>query len=70
MERTVKRPPALGFRRPMQVTRIIRYPTDGAFPVCPRCGSTLEREYQNFCDRCGQRLGWKELRRAEVILRC
>ena len=54
----------------MQVTRIIRYPTDGAFPVCPRCGSTLEREYQNFCDRCGQRLGWKELRRAEVILRC
>ena len=28
------------------------------FPVCPRCHCNLEREYQSFCDRCGQKLGW------------
>ena len=69
MERGVSRQTALDFRRPMQVTRIIRYPAGGAFPVCPQCSSTLEREYQNFCDRCGQRLGWRKLHPAEVIIR-
>lgn len=29
-----------------------------AFPVCPRCHCNLEREYQSFCDHCGQKLGW------------
>ena len=28
------------------------------FPVCPNCGITMEREYQSFCDRCGQKLAW------------
>ena len=28
------------------------------FPVCPRCHSNMEREYQAFCDRCGQKLSW------------
>ena len=28
------------------------------FPVCPRCHCNLEREYQSFCDCCGQKLGW------------
>ena len=28
------------------------------YPVCPRCGITMEREYQHFCDRCGQQLDW------------
>lgn len=25
---------------------------------CPRCFSLLEREYQMYCDRCGQHLDW------------
>ena len=37
------------------------------FPKCPRCGSTMEREYQRFCDRCGQRLSWRDFDDAEVI---
>ena len=69
MERGVSRQTALDFRRPMQVTRIIRYPAGGAFPVCPQCSSTLEREYQNYCDRCGQRLGWRHLGCAKVVNR-
>lgn len=36
------------------------------FSRCPRCGSTMEREYQLFCDRCGQRLNWSRFNDAEV----
>lgn len=32
----------------------------------PRCGSTMEREYQYFCDRCGQRLSWRGFDDVEV----
>ena len=57
---------ALGYRRPMQVRELARYRSGGTFPVCPKCGAVIEREYQKHCDSCGQRLGWQELRRARV----
>ena len=38
------------------------------FPVCPGCGCTLEREYQNFCDRCGQMLDWASYAQTAIIL--
>lgn len=60
---------ALGYRQPMQVRELARYRSGGTFPVCPQCGSALEREYQRYCDRCGQRLGWRDLRRAQVVER-
>lgn len=43
--------------------------TTGAtyYSVCPGCNKTLERDYQAYCDRCGQRLSWKEFSKAEVI---
>jgi len=41
---------------PVSETRVFH--NDNAYPVCPKCGVTLEREYQNFCDRCGQALAW------------
>ena len=28
------------------------------YPVCPNCHCTFEREYQRYCDRCGQKLAW------------
>ena len=34
------------------------------FPVCPRCQNSLEREYQAFCEHCGQKLGWEFFRHA------
>lgn len=57
----------LAFRSSMPVTEIRVYSTDGAYPVCPRCGISMEREYQHFCDRCGQRLNWKLYRHAEIV---
>ncbi len=60
---------ALGYRRPMEVRELARHGSGGTFPVCPRCGSAMEREYQDYCDRYGQRLGWRELRRARIVER-
>ena len=36
----------------------------GCYPVCPYCKLTLDREYQHFCDRCGQELDWKDYSKA------
>lgn len=38
-----------------------------SYPVCPRCGRTMDREYQSFCDRCGQALSWRRFGRAGVV---
>ena len=51
-------PTAESFRQPMPVTDIHFFRGLGSYPVCPRCKLTLDREYQRFCDRCGQRLDW------------
>ncbi len=32
---------------------------------CPRCDVTLERDYQAYCDRCGQCLDWKHIHNAK-----
>lgn len=69
MERRVTAAEALCFREAMPVAAIVVYRSREAFPLCPRCGLPLEREYQNFCDRCGQKLGWKHLNRIPVLYR-
>lgn len=48
----------LVYRLPMIVVESKKIGNDGWFPVCPRCKETFEREFQAFCDRCGQRLDW------------
>ena len=52
----------LSYRLSMPVTHYRRCPANSenytTFPVCPRCRGSLEREYQSFCDNCGQRLNW------------
>ena len=39
----------------------------GCYPICPCCRLTLDREYQHFCDRCGQELDWKDYSNAIII---
>lgn len=62
---------ALRFRMPMQVRQIRCFRGfEGrflGFPVCPQCGITMERKYQAYCDRCGQRLGWKGFGKAAIL---
>ena len=61
----------MSFRKPMPVTQIRCFCCPygiTAFPVCPQCGATMEREYQSFCDRCGQCLNWKGFSKAAIIL--
>ena len=55
-------PQEISYRIPMPVTEVRRFQgTSGfiAFPVCPHCGQTMEREFQSYCDRCGQCLDWE-----------
>lgn len=40
---------------------------DTYYPVCPGCHVTLEREYQSYCDRCGQRLDWSTPNAAIIL---
>ena len=60
---------AFTFRVPMRVTAVYRYSTGGnaCYPLCPRCQTTLPREYQQYCDRCGQCLSWERFDEAELI---
>lgn len=60
----------LSYRTPMMITEVMEFPTmrgASAYYVCPRCGITLDREYQSFCDRCGQHLDWCRCGYAKVI---
>ena len=47
------------YRIPMQVTKVMVLTYGGSYPICPRCNCSMDREYMNFCDRCGQHLGWE-----------
>ena len=59
-----------GFRFPMPVTEVMVFETvhgKTGYYVCPRCKITMEREYASFCDRCGQRLHWKNCKKAKKV---
>ncbi len=58
---------AITYRTPLPVTKVMVYFDDTAYPICPRCSMGLEREYMAFCDRCGQKLGWKHFTHAKVV---
>ena len=58
---------AVQYRRPLPVTKILLLGNGDSFPICPRCGSTFDREYVRFCDRCGQYLTWERFQRAKVV---
>lgn len=55
------------YRMDLLVKEVMVFPSGDAYYVCPRCSITLEREFMAYCDRCGQRLGWKGYKKAKVI---
>ena len=61
---------SLSYRHKLRITAVRAYQRHyglDAFPICPRCKRTMEREYQSYCDRCGQALFWKGFKKAKVI---
>ena len=54
------------YQWPWKVKVVCSYRWDAEFPKYPRCGITMEYEYQLFCDRCAQRLNWSEFDDVEV----
>ena len=56
--RKYSRIPAYLYRIPLPVRKVVVYCSGDSYPVCPRCDCTIDREYMNFCDRCGQHLAW------------
>lgn len=40
---------------------------DGGYYLCPRCRTSLDRDFQCYCDLCGQHLDWAGYRKAKVI---
>ena len=56
------------YRFPLPITEYILYCDtffqDSIYYYCPRCNITLERDYQAFCDRCGQKLDWRRIDKA------
>ena len=59
------------YRFPLMVNSVRYYPECpelSTYPLCPRCNQPMEREYQPYCDQCGQALDWKNLSHAVIIL--
>jgi len=60
---------AVTYRRSMPVTEYTLYRetfgSESAYFLCPRCDITMEREYQAYCDRCGQHLSWSRIQKAK-----
>ena len=60
-------PPLPDSRMPMAVVESRFICGLGCYPVCPYCKLTLDREYQRFCDRCGQKLDLGDYSNAIII---
>ena len=72
MKRNQSASEAISYRVQLEVTTVHRFvelSVPAAYPVCPRCQHTMEREYQAFCDRCGQALSWKNFGKVAVVIR-
>lgn len=59
---------AVSYRVAIPVIKMVKYPTGGnCYPLCPRCKMSMEREYVNYCDRCGQKLNWDNIDDAIIL---
>lgn len=56
----------LSYRAKLQVREVMQR-SNGAYYLCPRCRISLDRDFQSFCDRCGQHLDWAGYRKARLI---
>lgn len=60
----------LSYRTPMKMQELLIYscgPNRTSYFRCPRCATTLDREYMSFCNHCGQSLDWNGCEQATKI---
>ncbi len=57
----------LSYRNPMVVKSGIVYRDNSLYAICPRCKQAIDREYQVFCDRCGQCLEWGDFDNINIV---
>ena len=50
---------AMSYRIKMPIRECRMTARGYVYSICPRCHTTLDRDYQSFCDRCGQHLDWR-----------
>lgn len=55
---TRERLAAYTYRTPMLILDTAIYVSGDVYAKCPRCRVPLERDFQSYCDRCGQALDW------------
>lgn len=58
---------AASYRWPCPVRKVAVFRSGNEYPVCPRCGNLLEREFMVYCDCCGQHLAWPAHDILEVV---
>lgn len=56
----------IAHRQPLLIRECVRFKNGYTYPVCPKCQCTLNRDYQAYCDRCGQKLSWRRFYRAKI----
>ena len=49
------------------ITEAVVYYDRSAYFRCPNCKATLERDFQLYCDRCGQKLTWPSFQKVKYI---
>ena len=54
-------------RMEIPIKEVMVFPNGHAYYICPRCNLTLDREFMAYCDRCGQHLGWRNYKKANVV---
>lgn len=55
------------YRKALLVQELMVFSDGACYYICPRCRITLDREFVSYCDRCGQRLGWKGYRKVRIV---
>ena len=54
-------------RAEVQVVRIYGY-GNTAWAICPNCDNAVERDYQMYCEQCGQLLAWNKFSQGRVVV--
>ena len=56
----LSRKSAISYRIPMMITDSCTYLCGDSYAKCPRCLAPVDRDFQAYCDRCGQALNWDQ----------